>query len=201
MASKVDPHPKASNLKTQAKGGFEPYATTCHTDYKAYHHSGTRTRNQIIWVVLHDTEGGSAKGVAMYFSTSQSGGSVQVVVDDNTCYRVLSDLQIPWGAPGANEQGWHIEMCGFASWRNYMWRQTHRRTLHRAAYKVALHCKRFKIPVQFVDAAGLKQKKHGITTHAECTKAFGGTHTDPGPGFPRTYFMSLVRMYYYRTKV
>jgi hypothetical protein len=68
--------------------------------------------------------------------------------------------------------------------------------LRRAAYKTALHCKRFKIPVRFVDAAGLKAGKRGITTHVECSKAFGGSHWDPGPGWPKALFMGMVRAYY-----
>jgi hypothetical protein len=31
----------------------------------------------------------------------------------------------------------------------------------------------------------------------ECTKAFGGTHTDPGRLWPRTFFMGRVRSYYF----
>ena len=69
-------------------------------------------------------------------------------------------------------------------------------TLRRAAYKTALHCKAFGIPPVFIRADGLRAGTPGITTHAESTKAFGGSHADPGPFWPRPLFLSLVGRYY-----
>jgi hypothetical protein len=64
-----------------------------------------------------------------------------------------------------------------------------------------LHCNLFGIPAKFITADGLKTNMEGITTHAEVTKAFGGTHTDPGPLWPRWLFMRLVRGYLTRLRV
>ena len=68
-------------------------------------------------------------------------------------------------------------------------------TLERAAYKTALHCDRFGIPPVFCNAADLEAGRPGITTHVECSTAFGGSHWDPGPGWPRSLFMSYVKRY------
>lgn len=176
----------------------DPIATACHTIYHAYHVSGTRKVSTIKHIVMHSTEGGgSAKDVAHYFTSPQSGGSTQLVVDDDACYRCLTNEEIPWGAPGTNEDGFHIEQVGYARWTAHEWEQ-HSNMLHRAAYKAALHCKLFKIPAVFVDAAGLAAGKKGITVHSEVSKwhpAGNEGHHDPGPGWPRDLFIALVKHY------
>lgn len=185
-------------LTKDAAAGYvnEPVSANCHTEFHAVHTSGKRPLKVIDLIVIHDTEGGTARGAASYFTTPQSGGSTQLVVDDNTCYRCLDDDQIPWGAPGANYNGFHIEQAGYVSWTSAIWKTAHRKTIMRAAYKTAFHCKRYGISTRFLTAANLKAgMRNGITTHAECSKAFGGTHTDPGKNWPRLLFMILVRTY------
>lgn len=180
----------------------ESYSASCHFTHKAVHYSGHRPLSVINLIVMHSTEGGSAQSNASWFANRASGGSTQLVVDDYSCYRCLEDNQVPWGAPGANYNGFHIEQCGYARWGASLWNKTHRRTLMRAAYKAAFHCRRYGISPRFLTAASLKKGiRNGITTHAECTKAFGGTHTDPGAGWPRTLFMALVKGYYAHLKV
>ena len=171
-------------------------SAACNTKYKARKSSGTRPDSAVKWVVLHDTEGGTAESIARYFASSAAGGSAHLVVDDDDCYRCLTNSQVPWGAHGANYHGFHIEQCGYARWDTATWLK-HIRTLRRAAYKTALHCKRFGIPVRYVDHRGLQAGKSGITTHAECSKAFppNDGHHDPGTGWPRAVFMGMVRAY------
>ena len=178
-----------------------PIAANCNTAYHAIHDSGTRPLDQIWNIVIHATEGGTSQSVASYFTMPSAGGSTQLVTDDYECYRCLRDDEIPWGAPGMNYHGFHIEQCGYAAWLSTMWSSTHRKTLMRTAYKTALHCKKYDIPITFCFAADLKAGKQGITTHAECTKAFGGDHTDPGAGWPRALFMGMVRSYAIAMKV
>jgi hypothetical protein len=170
----------------------------CHTDFKATRHSGIRPLADVIWIVMHDTEGGTAKSVAEYFASPSPGGSAHLVVDDNACYRCLTNEQVPWGAPSANWNGFHIEQCGYARWTSEQW-LSHRKMLERGAYKTAYHCHLFGIPPIFRTAEGLKAKRPGITTHAEVSKAFpnaAGNHTDPGGGWPRALWMGLVRTHY-----
>ena len=151
--------------------------------------------SDIRWIVLHDQESATARGAAAWFKNPNSGGSAHLCVDDNECYRCLANEDIAWGAPSANEQGFHIEQAGYARWSTVIWKK-HLNTLKRAAYKAALHCKLFGIPVTFVKAPDLIARKPGITTHREVSKAFGGTHTDPGPGYPTPLFMWLCRRYF-----
>lgn len=180
---------------------FETYSHDCHTEFHAAHSSGKRPLKVITTIVIHSTEGGTAQSVARYFSSGSAGGSTQLVVDDFTCYRCLADEEIPWAAPGANYFGLHIEQCGFAHWSSAVWSKTHRRTLLRCAWKTAYHCRKYGIRPYFLTAAQLKAgKRNGVTTHYECTRAFGGSHTDPGRGWPRLLFMTMVRMFWVKMK-
>jgi hypothetical protein len=175
----------------------EPVEADCHHDFHAAHFSGRRPLSVIDLIVIHVTEGGTAQSVASYFTKQTSGGSTQLVVDDCACFRCLADTEIPWGAPGANYNGFHIEQCGWSRWLKAMWSGTHRKTLMRAAYKTAYHCRKYGISPRFLFAANLKAgMRNGITTHAECSKAFGGDHHDPGTGWPRVLFMAMVKGYY-----
>src|SRR5262245_7570793 len=173
----------------------QPIEAPCSRRYHAARTSGTRDTKIIRWIVLHSTESASAQSAAAWFANPSSQGSAHLCVDDEICYRTLANNEIPWAAPGANAFGFHIEQAGFARWSAVMWK-SHLGTLQRAAYKAATHCDLFEIPPRFVGMQGLTDGAAGITTHAECTKAFGGTHTDPGPMWPRRLFMSLVRGYF-----
>lgn len=172
-----------------------PIAADCLTTFRATRQSGTRPLSEIRWIVLHDAENPSAASVAAFFASPQATGSAHLVVDDVACYRTLPNDAIPWGAPGANEHGFHIEQAGLARWSSVVW-LSHLATLNRAAYKTAFHCALFGVPVRFVSAVGLERGVRGITTHAECTRAFGGSHTDPGPFWPRRLFMVRVAAYH-----
>lgn len=188
-----------------------PIEANCDRTYHAAHSSGTRANSEVHWVVLHSEEAGTALSAAIWFTNPQSGGSAHLCVDDDICYRTLRNDEIPWGSVSsfrANTHGFHIEQAGFAKWAAVTW-LLHRRTIQRAAYKTALHCRLFDIPVQWVPADQLPTK-HGITTHAEVTKASKRLdpnhasrydHTDPGLFWPRRYFMRQVRGYYAQLSV
>lgn len=147
----------------------------------AVHHGGKRNMRDVRVIVIHSTEGDTAAGAAGWFQNEASRGSAHIVVDDEECYRTLPDDVVPWGAPGANEDGLHVEMAGHASWTRAQWLE-HRRTIQRAAAATAVWGRIYRIPMRFVDAAGLRRGERGVTTHAEVTKAYSGGagHNDPG---------------------
>ena len=178
---------------------MDAIAATCHTDYMpASKTSGTRPLDAIRLLVLHSTEGGgSAKNVAEFFHGPSAEGSAHLVVDDDACYRCLANEQIPWAAPSANTDGFHIEQVGYAAWTAAEW-EKHLNMLHRTAYKLAYHSKLFGIPLVFVDAAGLRAGHKGVTTHAEVSKAYPnsqGNHHDPGTGYPMRLVLNLALHY------
>jgi hypothetical protein len=176
-------------------GVSSPIAADCLTTFRASKDSGHRGLAEVRLIVMHDTEGGTAKSVARYFASDKAEGSAHLVVDEDACYRCLPNNVVSWSAPGANTTGFHIEQVGFARWSAPVW-INHLKTLNRAAYKAAFHCLLFGIPPVWITATGLRRGGEGVTSHAEVTKAFGGTHTDPGPLWPRTFFMGRVRSYY-----
>lgn len=192
-------HPSKEVLEALHDGADvvdQPITSSCARRYTAKRTSGRRPLSEIKWVVMHSTEGPSAQSAAAWFANPDSQGSAHLSLDDSECYRCLSDDQIPWGAHGANYHGFHIEQAGFARWLTLVWSSTHRRMLDRAAYKTALHCKKFNIRPYFVTSAGLREGKSGVTTHKQCSDAFGGTHWDPGAGWPRFIFMAAVRRHF-----
>lgn len=182
---------------------MDPITANCHTTYKAYHQSGTRPNSAVTLIVLHSTEGGgSAKNVAEYFTNPNSGGSAHLVIDDNACYRCLPNTVVPWGAPGANTNGFHIEQLGYAAWTNKEW-LAHPHMLERVAFKIHQHAQLFRIPLTFVNAAGLRAGHRGVTTHAEVSKAFpnnAGNHHDPGTGYPMAHVLAMTHGFASRPK-
>ena len=173
----------------------------CLTTYRAVHTSGARSAGLVRYVVLHDTEGDTARGAAEYFTHPESGGSSNLVVDDHECYRVLDDLLIPWGAPPLNTSGFHIEQAGYAAWSRAQWLE-HGPTISRAAFKASLRCTRFRIPARVLNVAQLRADfaKHepggGIVTHATVSAAFAeSTHTDPGHGYPIDVFLTRLQSF------
>lgn len=108
---------------------------------------------------------------------------------------MVKDSHIPWGAKGANHNGWHIEMCGYARWSREEWLEQDA-MLRNGAWRCALRAKWYKIPLRWVSPKGLKAGLHGFTTHVDVNRAFRkGDHWDPGPGFPKDVFMRYVREY------
>lgn len=168
----------------------------CSRRFRAVHNSGRRDVKAIRWLVVHDTEGDTAEGAASWFQNAASGGSTQIVVDDNDCFRTLENNEIPWAAYRANEQGWHVEIAGYAHWTRDEWLR-HDLRLRRAAFKVAWHARLFGVPIRWVGPWSLKLGRKGITTHADVWNAFPNLdrHTDPGPGFPKDVFLQYVKDY------
>jgi hypothetical protein len=159
---------------------------------RARHDSGPRRKSRIKWVVLHSTEGGTAESVARFFATTAQ-ASTHLVVDDKECWRMVPDLVIPWGAPGVNTGGLHIEQCGYARWTRAEW-LAHGHTLDRSAAKAARWCHMYGIPLRWVGPVGLRLGRKGITTHADASKAFKkGGHWDPGAGFPKDVWMARAK--------
>lgn len=180
-----------------------PYSKACTQGPRAANDSGSRRAKTIRVIVIHSAEaadsfGGdtSAEGVANYFSRSSTQASTQLAVDRDSCVRMLPDLVIPWGASGANSDGLHVEICGYAKWSRSEWLQ--RKTmLRRAAWKVAKWCWLYDIPVRWLTDRQLGNgTARGLTTHKQVNEVFKrGHHWDPGGGFPRDVFLEWVEGY------
>ena len=163
--------------------------------YPAAHYGAVRSLNDLNLIILHSTEGSTAAGAAGWFHNPQSSASTHLVLDDDVAYRCVDDARVPWGAPGCNRYGLHIEHAGYAKWNWLQWMR-HRKMLHRSAWHAAKWCVEYNIPAVWLSVDDLVRGKRGITSHANCSKAFkGSSHWDPGPRFPRWYWMRQVRAF------
>jgi hypothetical protein len=178
-------------------------------------HTSRGNNKPIHRIVIHSTvsacEPGGAEKIARYFRTPSAGGSAHYVVDPTTEVQVVFDSVVAWHAPpNANSLG--IEMCDtpgpvptdkpgtakyLAAKRAWRWLQPNQTLmLRRTAALAARLCAAYDVPTEFLTPADLLAGKHGITTHANVSLAFGeSTHWDPG-FWPQWRFMRLVRKEY-----
>lgn len=169
---------------------MDPIKAPALTQYRAVHDSGQRRAKDIKLIVIHSTEAWPGFGSVQWFMNPASGGSANMVLDDNRAWRTLPDTTIPWAAPPKNTQGWHLEFAGFARWTTDQWMQ-HKNMLDRAAYKIALRAKWYGIPLRQLGTVGLRLGLKGVVYHSTISKAYGlSDHTDPGPGFPLKYVLA-----------
>jgi hypothetical protein len=170
-----------------------PIGRECDPRYRAIRSSGRRPLASIGLLVVHCTQGATAAGAARWFTNPACRGSAHVVVDGIECFRTLAPSMIPWGAPGVNGRGWHLEIAGFAEWSRAEWLY-HAGTLDRAAYKLAWHGRAFRIPiVRLTDAELRGGRRRGVVDHAQASRVYGGTHTDVGRNFPWPEFLDRAR--------
>lgn len=164
--------------------------------FPAAHFSGPRDPSRIRVIVLHSTEGGTAAGAASWFQNEASGGSTQLVAGEDGLFRTVDDLRIPWGAQGANSDGLHIELAGFAKWSRDQW-LSRDRTLENAASAIGRWSKQYGIPLRYIEGAELADDvTRGVTTHVAVVKAYKkGDHFDPGPGFPIDVLLERAKAY------
>jgi len=150
-------------------------------------------------VVVHTAEaperGTTAEAVARWFSTTDREVSAHYCIDDDSIVQCVREQDIAWSAPGANENGIHLELAGYAAQTPAEWEDAYSQAmLRRAAGLTAGLCRRYGIPVAWLRAADLIARERGITGHADVSRAFRRTdHTDPGADFPVAQFLTLVR--------
>lgn len=154
------------------------------------------------WIVLHSMEApegpNTAENCANYFANPGNRvASTQFCVDEDSTVRCAGLDRRVAGAVGANDLGIHIEQAGFAAQNVNEWNDVASRKmiLNQTAYLCAALCRIYNLPATFIDAGGLRAGKPGITTHAECYKAFGGdVRTDPGSNYPMQLLLDQVNL-------
>lgn len=150
-------------------------------------------------IVIHDMEyperPGGAEWCANFFAgPGAPQASAHYCVDNNSVVQCVKDKDVAWAAPGNNHNGIQIEHAGFAAQSRKEWLDAYSTAeLKRSAQLVARLCKKYKIPVRRLRAADLRDLKPGITGHADVTLAWKrSSHTDPGPNFPWTQYLTWV---------
>jgi len=144
----------------------------------------------------------SAEGMGRWFGVYHGIGkasSTHKGVDTDSICTYLSDYDTAAAAPGANDDGLHVELSGYARQTTPEWSDAASKAiLLNGALVVARWCRKHKIPaVWLTDKQLADGKTKGLATHAQITRVFnkGIGHTDPGKNFPSAYFLSLVKKF------
>jgi hypothetical protein len=179
------------------------FQAPCNATIRAADDSGPRPRSYLHCIVLHETGANNDDAsTAAYFRAGHGAGSTQLIVDDDSCYRTLPDLYIPWGAPPMNTTGLHTEIEASIGEPLSWWSLgDHERRLRRVCWKAAKWVVAYSIPVRFAwyakDLPSNSADFHGITVHAAISDRYHeSTHQDGGEaGFPRDTIEKLIRAY------
>lgn len=170
---------------------------------KAVNYTKGPRKGAIRLIVIHTMESqekpDTAESVAAWFCDPKRApqSSAHYCVDSNSAVQIVDDQDIAWGAPGANNDGLHIELAGTASQSAKDWADAYSLAeLNQAAKVAAAWCKKYSIPAVHLSVAQVADgKTKGIIGHVDATKAFpkmGGNHTDPGANFPWAVFIAKV---------
>lgn len=160
-------------------------------------------------IVLHSMEapekGTTAEAVARYFASGCDGrkASAHYCIDNDSVVQCVQCNDVAYGAPNMNRYGIHLEHAGYARQTRAEWLDAFGFAMLRRSAELCatVLCPKFGIKIQRLTDDQLKQASQGYNvsgfcTHADVTRALGGgTHTDPGPGFPFDYYLHLVRFY------
>ena len=68
-------------------------------------------------------------------------------------------------------------------------------TIDRTAWLIAHLSKKHLIPIRSLSDSELRKGLRGVVTHAQCSRVFGGTHTDPGSNYPFHYLLDKAKEY------
>lgn len=150
-------------------------------------------------IVIHDMEAPegplTAENCANYFRTTSTQASAHVCVDNNSAVRCVDDSDTAWAAPGANNDGLQIEIAGYMRQTRGQWLDIYTTAaLGQAAKVTAAWAQKHNIPIRHLTVAQLKAGERGFVGHVDVSNAYHRTdHGDPGPNFPWTEFLNMVR--------
>lgn len=175
-------------------GGTRPFV-------QAKHYGRGRTA-PIDTIVIHSMEAAekpdTAERTAQWFAGRDAPiASAHYCVDADSVVQCVLESDTAFHAPGVNQRAIGIEHAGYARQTAEDWADAYSNTmLRRSAELVASLCRRYEIPIRLLDPQALRVSEAGITTHHAVSLAFRkSSHTDPGPGFPLTEYIAMVREY------
>lgn len=158
-----------------------------------------------IYVVMHEMvapeRSDMAESLGGYFRDprnpdgSQRPASTHFGVDNDSAVRYAEFYRKVYGAAGMNYNGWHIEQAGLATQDAIQWMDAYSKAMldKQASKLTAALCIIDDIPVVYVDQNGIRAGQHGITTHAECWKVYGGDYRSDPVNYPMAYFIDRVK--------
>jgi peptidoglycan hydrolase-like protein with peptidoglycan-binding domain len=161
--------------------------------------TANRPASAVLWIVLHSMESAekpyTAENVAAWFASSSAPmASAHFCIDSDSIVQCVPLKDVAFAAPGANAEGVHIEMAGYARQTEAEWLDDFGLAmLSRVALVMAHLSELYDIPLEYVDVDGLNARRKGVTTHFDVSKAFKKSdHQDPGKGFPMAKVLSMA---------
>jgi hypothetical protein len=155
----------------------------------------TRGGSSVRLIVLHTAEGSTTyESLGNFFASSSSGVSSHTGIDDKRgkIGEYVSRGNKAWTQGNANPVCVAAELCGFASWSDSTWRNSHGNMLLNAADWVAEEASKFGIPITKLTASQAQGSGRGVCQHRDLG-TWGGNHSDCGNGFPMDYVLDLAR--------
>jgi len=156
-------------------------------------------RRNVRLIVIHSMEApendDTAEAIAKFFQNPPKPASSHLCIDNNSIVRCVPDNNIAGGAPGANPDGIHLELAGYAKQTEAEWLDDYGKTLlDNAAEAAAQFCLKYDIPVRRLTNEQLADgHSKGFVSHAQVSEVFKRSdHWDPGPGFPWNVFLESV---------
>lgn len=152
-------------------------------------------------ITIHTAENherpGAARNVANYFAGANAPqASAHYTVDSLEVVQSVRDDDVAWHAGPVNGYSIGIEHAGRAGQTPAEWDDDYSRAmLERSARLVAALCHRYSIPVVRLTAEDLAAgRREGICGHVDVTRGLKhGTHWDPGPSYPWSTYLDMVR--------
>lgn len=159
-------------------------------------------RQEFRLIVIHTMEtpetSTMAEAIAAWFAGHRGSppmASAHICVDDDSIVRCVRPEHIAFAAPGANHDGYQVELAGRASQTREQWTDPYSTAMLRlAARHVAKIASRYNVPLVKLTVDEVKNgKSRGFCGHVDATYAFRkSTHVDPGPNFPWESFLRMV---------
>lgn len=167
------------------------------------HYNGRKA--PLRWIVWHSTESTEVKGAAHnvaagWFAKASSKVSAHIVADNGADQRYHDGIvecvkpgDTAWHATAANASGYGIEIVGKAAQSTVDWSDAYSlASVRNACVWVRSHPQLSGIPVRWLTDAQLRAREPGHIPHSQVSRVLGGTHTDPGVGFPYAYVMDQL---------
>jgi len=145
---------------------------------------------------------GAAAAVARRFKIGERRVSAHYCVDPGAVVQCVHESDVAWHCPNANRRGIGIELAGYgvpvpeAGRAATDWTSPEAQAMLRLAASLAAQVSsRWSVPAVRLSEQEMQHGGRGFVGHVDVTRAFpgSGTHVDPGPDFPWSQFLGLVR--------
>ncbi len=159
-----------------------------------------RTPGDIRLEVLHAMQApekpNTAEATATWFAgPTAPQGSAHYCFDNDSEVQCVLDKDVAWAAPGANRDGRHYELSGYAQQTADEWKDPFSLAmLVRCALVMAPRAEASGNPLVWLTNREIELGKRGVCHHLQISQIYKkSTHWDVGYNFPVDLFLSILR--------